>query len=289
MLGFNDAGDAVGIRAVVDSAITPQSAQVLNGKVYGIVNSGGDDFAGTLKKPNNPQRTTKPFWLSGSWLLIKNPDREIASTTTVAVPSGILTLGSTTMANVAFDANGQPILAPESVTTITAGQEIPDYVTADLKEFDGTTSYPVNKIPIDWNAPMGNARSLWVRNGGTGVTASYALSSGNAAGFLGFNVRRTEAITLWANPVAGIDKFNENYDATSAQTDLGAACNVWSVSDFCTDCHDGNAGKHTVKAPLFSEDRALRNSTTGSGGDGSTLNDRANYDLAYGHDVQPRH
>ena len=290
MLGFNDAGDAVGIAEVENSAISPQSAQVPTGRVFGIVNSGGDDWAGTLVKAKNPQRTNKPFWLSGSWLLIKNPDREIASTTTPNVGSGILALNGTTMANVAFDANAQPILNPETTVTITANQEIPDYITADLKEFDASQGYPVNKLPIDWNSPMGNARTLWMRAGGTGVTATYGSSNGEAAGFLGFNVRRSEALTTWGNTTAGIDKFSENYDADNQTAGyLGAACNVWSVSDFCTDCHDGNAGKHTVKAPLFSEDRALRNSAVSSGGDGNTNNDRANYDLAYGHDAQPRH
>ncbi|MDI6816432.1 MAG: hypothetical protein QME41_04485, partial [Actinomycetota bacterium] len=291
MLGFNDAGDAVGIRAVVNSAVTPQSAQVLNGKVYGIVNSGGDDWANILLKANNPQRTNKPFWLSGSWLLIKNPDREIASTTTAAVSSGVLTLGGTEMANIVFDTLGLPVLGAESVTTITAGQEIPDYITANLYEFDSATSYPVNKIPIDWDSPMGNARTLWKVSDTLGVTANYLLSNGKPAGFLGFNVRRSEALRIWedSGTVSPVDKFIENYDGTSSQADVGAPCNVWSVSDFCTDCHDGNAGKHTVQAPLFSEDRALRNSAVTSGSDENTANARANYDLAYGHDVQPRH
>ncbi|MBS3908456.1 MAG: hypothetical protein KGZ93_02285 [Actinobacteria bacterium] len=283
MLGFNNAGDAVGIRAVVDSAVTPQSNQVLNGKVYGIVNSGGDDWINALKKINNPQRTNKPFWLSGSWLLIKNPDREIASTTTPNVGSGILTLGGTAMANIAFDSLGLPILGAERVATITAGQEIPDYITANLYEFDNTTSYPVNKIPIDWDSPMGNARTLWKRSNTLGVTTNYGLSNGKPAGFLGFNVRRSEALRVWENSgtVAPVDKFIENYDSTSSQADVGAPCNVWSVSDFCTDCHDGNAGKHTIRAPLFSEDRALRS--------GTDTPSKADYDLAYGHDVQPRH
>ncbi len=60
---------------------------------------------------------------------------------------------------------------------------------------------------------------------------------------------------------------------------------------FCTDCHDGNAGLHTVKAPLFSEDRALRGQSEGL--NGSTIDDtttwKGDYDLAYGHDAAPRH
>ncbi|HCG99149.1 MAG TPA: hypothetical protein DE036_04925 [Actinobacteria bacterium] len=282
MLGFNDAGDALGIAEVADSSLT-QASQVPTGRVFGIVNSGGDDWAGTLVKAKNPQRTNKPFWLSGSWLLIKNPDREIASTTTAAVSSGVLTLGGTAMANIVFDTLGLPVLGAESVTTITAGQEIPDYITANLFEFDSTTSYPVNKIPIDWDSPMGNARTLWKVSDTLGVTTNYLLSNGKPAGFLGFNVRRSEALRIWedSGTASPVDKFIENYDGTSSQADVGVPCNVWSVSDFCTDCHDGNAGKHTIQAPLFSEDRALRS--------GTDTPSTADYDLAYGHDVQPRH
>lgn len=53
-------------------------------------------------------------------------------------------------------------------------------------------------------------------------------------------------------------------------------CMGISVSEFCTDCHDGNAGLHTQVAPMFSEDRALR-------GESNV------YDIGYSHDAQPRH
>jgi len=277
MLGYNSDGVAVGITGLND------------GKVYGIVNSGGDDWDNALKKDNNPQGTNKPFWLSGSWLLIKNPDRELASKDTT-VSSGILTLGGTAMSDITFDSQDQPVLDSEIPEVVfKAGQEIPDYVTAGLNEFSDTTAYPVNKIAIDWDSPMGNARTLWKRAGG-GVTAEYSYSTGEAIGFLGFNIRRSEAIREWEETAAGADKFTEKYttDATNSEgkafrTDT--PCNVWSVSDFCTDCHDGNAGKHTVAAPLFSEDRALRDQ--GSSGDSPAWS--GNYDVAYGHDVQPRH
>ncbi len=48
------------------------------------------------------------------------------------------------------------------------------------------------------------------------------------------------------------------------------------ISEFCADCHDGNAGLHTVQTKLFSEDRAARG-------------DADPYDIGYGHDTQPRH
>ncbi|MBS3908900.1 MAG: hypothetical protein KGZ93_04660 [Actinobacteria bacterium] len=286
MLGFNNAGRPVGIVAI-------DGTGNVKGQVYGIVNSGGDDWATALKKDDNPQGTNKPFWKSGSWLLIKNPDREIASTTST-IESGILKLGGKKMSEITFDAKNQPILDAEvSSITINPGQEIPDNIVGGLREFDKNTSYPVNKIAIDWDAPMGNARTLW-KHTTAGVTAKFPKSTGEAIGFLGMNVRRSEAIATWINTDTTSDyTFTEKYttDATNSKGvafSATAPCNVWSVSDFCTDCHDGNAGKHTVQAPLFSEDRALRGTTT-SGSDGNTVNDRAHYDLAYGHDSQPRH
>lgn len=55
-----------------------------------------------------------------------------------------------------------------------------------------------------------------------------------------------------------------------------ATCFGVSVSEFCTDCHDGNAGLHTQRAAMFSEDRALRNQAS-------------YYDIGYSHDTMPRH
>jgi len=48
------------------------------------------------------------------------------------------------------------------------------------------------------------------------------------------------------------------------------------MGEFCSDCHDGNAGLHTDPTPLFSEDRAARGDTYA-------------YDIGYGHDTNPRH
>jgi len=192
ILGYNDDGDPVGIES--------------GGKVYGIANPGHDVL------PDDPTRhpTEGSVYLSGSWLLIKNADREIATDATTAA-SGI---------------------EGDGPVSIAVGSEIPDIVTGALYEYSGTTSYPVNKIPVDWNNPVGLVDS--------------------------------------SDPDMGFNKRNIEKP-------------VWSVSEFCTDCHDGNAGLHTEKAPLFSEDRALRdvNDTVG--------NPKNAYDPAYGHDVNSRH
>ncbi|MCX7832128.1 MAG: hypothetical protein N2440_04435 [Actinobacteria bacterium] len=55
-------------------------------------------------------------------------------------------------------------------------------------------------------------------------------------------------------------------------------CAAVTISQFCQDCHDGNAGLHTQPTPLFSEDRAARGEKGASA-----------YDIGYGHDTNPRH
>ncbi len=42
-------------------------------------------------------------------------------------------------------------------------------------------------------------------------------------------------------------------------TSAGTMKNGFHISEFCVDCHDGNAGSSSQKTALFSEDRALRN------------------------------
>jgi len=178
-------------------------------RVFGIANPGHDIL------PGDPTHiSTGPVYLSGSWLLVKDPDRETAGANTT-VASGI---------------TGDPDI------TVTAGAEISDAITAGLNEFDTTTPYPVNKIATDWNSPIG------------------AASTSDTS--IGYN-----------------------------QRNMSASARVWNVSEFCTDCHDGNAGLHTIQAPLFSEDRALRD----QGHSTDTPEWKGNYDLAYGHDAQPRH
>ena len=203
MLGFDGLGDPVG----------EETQTTINGvtmtRVFGIANPGHDIL------PGDPTHiSTGPVYLSGSWLLVKDPDRETAGANTT-VASGI---------------TGDPDI------TVTAGAEISDAITAGLNEFDTTTPYPVNKIATDWNSPIG------------------AASTSDTS--IGYN-----------------------------QRNMSASARVWNVSEFCTDCHDGNAGLHTIQAPLFSEDRALRD----QGHSTDTPEWKGNYDLAYGHDAQPRH
>jgi len=203
MLGFDGLGDPVG----------EETQTTINGvtmtRVFGIANPGHDIL------PGDPTHiSTGPVYLSGSWLLVKDPDRETAGANTT-VASGI---------------TGDPDI------TVTAGAEISDAITAGLNEFDTTTPYPVNKIATDWNSPIG------------------AASTSDTS--IGYN-----------------------------QRNMSASARVWNVSEFCTDCHDGNAGLHTIQSPLFSEDRALRD----QGHSTDTPEWKGNYDLAYGHDAQPRH
>ena len=69
----------------------------------------------------------------------------------------------------------------------------------------------------------------------------------------------------WNTPI-GLN----NYESTQSGTSF-------HVAEFCTDCHDGNAGSHTIQVALFSEDRALRDQL---GTD--------SYDIGYGHDSNSR-
>jgi len=252
MLGFNDNGTPVGLwegidgngDGVVDLNNPADTVQDIDGdgkaKVYSIVNSGHDLLAsggknylpGTL----DPEGANKarPWFIAGSWLIIKNPDREIARKTE-----------SVTY----FDIDKQATTG----ATVTAGQEISDMIYAYsefadggsevtaglLTQFDDGTGYPVNKMPTDWNTPVGLAK--W-------------------------------APTQTSLGEVGMDKRNPKLK-------------MWILDEFCADCHDGNAGRHVVKAPLFSEDRALR----GQGSDSDTPAWKGNYDLAYGHDANTRH
>ena len=140
-------------------------------------------------------------------------------------------------------------------STITPGMEIPDNVDQLLSEFSADTTYPVNKMPTDWNNPIASAGILEDTN-----LFNFAAPNKD----YGYNVR---------NPF----------------------CRSNMLSEFCADCHDGNAGFHTVQAPLFSEDRALREQTVTSNNAATytatsdSTNFKGQYDLGYGHDTQPRH
>jgi hypothetical protein len=177
---------------------------------------------------------TDSLYPAGSWILIKDPDQEISTTTE-------------TVDYWRFD-DDTNTAGTNDTTYVATGMEIPDIVAAYqaidtvtvsyglMGQYSTSQSYPVNKIAIDWDNPIG---------------LTYSAQPGDED--MGFRTR--------------------------------AGAKNWSVSEFCTDCHDGNAGMSTVQAPLFSEDRALRNQGTAT----ETPTWQGNYDLAYGHDSNPRH
>ncbi|PIX51514.1 MAG: hypothetical protein COZ51_09245, partial [Candidatus Aquicultor secundus] len=175
--------------------------------------------------------------LAGSWLLIKNPDREIAQTTETV--NGIKVYQQ--LSNMTQEPNtwvdghyvggrdsgmywGDLVQDNTNTITLNPGDEILDNVDQVLNEFSTNTAYPVNKQPTDWNNPIGSASIQDFTN-----MFGFAAPSSD----YGNNVR---------NPF----------------------CKSLIADEFCTDCHDGNGGLHTVQAPLFSEDRALRNQTVTS-------------------------
>jgi hypothetical protein len=290
MLGYNQDGKP--IQSIVD---------VMSGQVYNLGNpghdmytSGGEGFAQTVYDPTPGHEAlnkfawvpalggplpnkAKPYYLAGSWLLLKNPDKEISANSAGVQPVDIWTVPS---ANGMAPFGGAPV--QDAPVTLAIGQEIPDMVTAALNEFDATKAYPVNKIPISWNTPVGSAaiidttqmfgfapQSMPFGPNPTDVNPNVGLVNGKAwtSDQYGFNVR---------NPF----------------------CKSLIVDEFCTDCHDGNAGLSTIAAPLFSEDRALRGQTQTSGKVGSleapvvtgdTTNWKGSYDIAYGHDSNSRH
>lgn len=194
---------------------------------WAIANPGHDDLSSAKSR-------NEPVYPPGSWLLIKNPDRELATTTD-------------TFSYYQFS---EETNTPGTIVEVTIypEDEIIDlyaaYQTTDtpsiqaglLMQYSGSDNerYPVNKIATDWNTPIGLANS-----------------SQSGEDDIGHTRRNT--------------------------TDR-----IWSMSEFCTDCHDGNAGLHTIPAPLFSEERALRDRGNEFG------NWTGNYEIAYGHDTQPR-
>ncbi|PIW23101.1 MAG: hypothetical protein COW32_01100 [Candidatus Aquicultor secundus] len=253
------------------------------GEVYNMGNpghdlgdAGGSGFAdaesgdGTYWVPalGGPLPKSKPYYLAGSWLLIKNPDREIAQTTETV--NGIKVYQQ--LSNMTQEPNtwvdghyvggrdsgmywGDLVQDNTNTITLNPGDEILDNVDQVLNEFSTNTAYPVNKQPTDWNDPIGSASIQDFTN-----MLGFAAPSSD----YGNNVR---------NPF----------------------CKSLIADEFCTDCHDGNGGLHTVQAPLFSEDRALRNQTVTSNNAATdtatsdSTNWKGSYDLAYGHDAAVRH
>jgi len=65
-------------------------------------------------------------------------------------------------------------------------------------------------------------------------------------------------------------------DIIGAERNPNPLCMAVTMSQFCTDCHDGNAGLSITKTPMYSEDRSVRG-------------DALPYDIGYSHDSNPRH
>jgi len=261
MLGYNESGDA--IESIVD---------VMTGQVFNLGNpghdlytKGGDGYAYTdmanfkiawVPALGGPlPNKAKPYYLAGSWLLIKNPDREIATGDYGEVPVDIWSVNSM-MPNGTAPFGGS--MSKDESVTVNAGMEIPDSVTMKLTEFS-TTPYPVNKMPIDWNNPIGSASIL------------------EDTQMFGMAPQGVEPANPF--PVEGFDADDYGYNIRNP------FCKSLIVDEFCTDCHDGNSGLHTEPAPLFSEDRALRADDNNS----EAPNWKGSYDIAYGHDTNVRH
>ncbi|HEY3375276.1 MAG TPA: hypothetical protein VGK02_09460 [Candidatus Aquicultor sp.] len=222
LFGFDNSGVAQGI----DGGNVVVGGVNQLGKKFAIADPGHSILNGDGTAYRNiAEAKMEPIYLAGSWLLIKNPDKETATYT----ENSTETTGMTNAADIGS--------THESTITITASQEIPDTVIQPLHQFDTDTPYPVNKVPTDWNRPIGSASS------------------------------------------AVVGEENYGYNKTGIKR-------VWNIAEFCTDCHDGNAGLSSVEAPLFSEDRALRNNNAAAQ---STDHWKGNYDMAYGHDSSPRH
>ena len=159
---------------------------------------------------------------AGTWILVKNPDQEIAWTT--MTPSSTLPP--------VFVKGSAVVYGPHN--PIRPGEEIPDILT---HRYNGVATsaastalaVPVNKMAIDWEVPMGS----------------------RVAGEGEISYRDTER----ASPGAPL---------------------TFVLAEFCADCHDGNAGLHTVATAMYSEDRAERNDTVP-------------YDIGYSHDAHIRH
>ncbi|MHB8841820.1 MAG: hypothetical protein ACYC56_08545 [Candidatus Aquicultor sp.] len=259
LMGFDQDGNP--IPSIVDTYTG--EVFVIGNPGHDLFTAGGKGFAGAnhdeleaghitvpafggLKLPK-----AKPYYLAGSWLLIKNPDHEIDT---------YLTSDATYAVNISTwtkDTTYTGHFEPQDDVTVTPGGEIPDLIDAALNEFSTDTAYPVNKVPTDWNNPIGSA-SLVLEDFGAqyGAIADDMMGGPmpDSSTAYGYNVR---------NPF----------------------CRSLILDEFCTDCHDGNAGFHTTQAPLFSEDRALRN----QGQSTQTIAWQGNYDLAYGHDANVRH
>lgn len=218
ILGYNNFYNALGWTTLSDAQAGGYSNYLGAGASwasgFGIANPGRTFWNDPdWVEYGNPDPEGRPIFKPGKWILVKNPNKEIAWTNITP---------STTLPPVYVNGNAV-VYGPAN--PIPAGAEIPDLLTQMIYTASVDATVPVNKVPTDWERPLG----------------------GNASG-------ENRIIYNQAAP----------------------APVVFVVSEFCADCHDGNAGVSTVKAAVFSEDRAIRGDVTP-------------YDLAYSHDNQPRH
>lgn len=172
--------------------------------------------SGTWKAPDDTDPAyTPPYYLGGFSCMDchsphANPERIILNIRDHAYPS-----------NPTADRPGRYMLLKNPDVEISGGVEIADTDTTTT-----VNGYPVNKLVIDWDNPLG-ANNKDSQQGG------------------------------------GDPDYNNPFDQNII------------ISEFCTDCHDGNAGMHTRLTRMYAEDRALHGEVDA-------------YDLGYSHDAQPR-
>jgi len=212
ILGYNNFWNALGWSTATATSYGYPSQNWLPS--YGIANPGWSFYSEPWRWSSGAMAGGAPVAKPGSWILVKDPDQEIAWTTITP---------STTLAPV-FVQGQAVVYGPYN--PIPAGAEIPDLLTEAVNVSAIGTDSAINKVPTDWERVFG----------------------GNKAGG----------------------------DFSFSEYTTGSEGVAFTVSEFCTDCHDGNAGLSTKRVAMFSEDRAVRG-------------DAVPYDLGYGHDTQPRH
>jgi len=139
--------------------------------------------------------------------------------------------------------NGRFLLLknPHVETNGVTTTEVPDTQVTTLANETATAG--VNKYKIDWSEPMGPA------DGGYG----------------GYQDNDNDNAFLFAPTYVGLDEGVS-----------GVQGGFLSLSEFCTDCHDGTAGASTQPANVW-QPTGVSGSTEGT------------YAVAYSHDAQPRH
>ncbi len=226
----------------------------------------------------------KPLYLPGSWLLLKDPNQklnqELTTETVTYLDNGKWNIDFGGDSNFSFSTGSYNVSwlfgNPTAVTTdIAVGQEISDKIAWNPLNHGQTTSGNIlgsqsdNQKPYDTNTDN--------------VNNDYGTFP-----FLGGNKYPvTKDQNDWNWPVGMGQPGRDSQDGAHAPL-----LQFYSVNQFCEDCHQGNAGSSEVPAPLFSEDRALRDqgsNTATNTADSTSYNWKGNYDIAYGHDANPRH